>query len=183
MTLTEKDTAYEDFRKWMNQVAWQLNSIQSNWQKERGKVPFDSYVPVISYLLRTQTPLDINTISIKAKGYSIIIVQKLLINGQDVYCKCTIANSELRTQLSSVRELTQDEYLEQLKKDFPKYCERHGLKPSDFGARVIDSEDELEIVGCKSRKQKFGVICKNITRDQLMYIKASYIQKLLQKKG
>lgn len=173
---------YQEVAKQIRKVVYELRQIQRNWAKEKGLVPFSSYVPVIQYFLRTQTDLDVKRVSIKSRGKSIIILVKPEQRMDIIHVGCEISPDDMQLYTSTLRELSNDEILRKYAEDFPKYCKRHGLEPEDFGKEfTLDSGKTYRIIGCKERKQTYGIVCLSLENSRRTNIRTAAVLAALKK--
>jgi hypothetical protein len=51
-------------------------------------------------------------------------------------------------------------------RDFAKSCHKYGLKERDFQKKFIYKDEQYIVIGIKSRKQKFPIICENLNNGK-----------------
>ena len=55
-----------------------------------------------------------------------------------------------------------------MEKEFYKYCSNYNLTPSDFLAKFEYRGDVYQVVGIRTSKRKYPIVCKNLNNN-LMY--------------
>lgn len=173
----------------MDQAAWQsllvsrfediesdLASVQKRWSEERNTVPFSSYVYVIEYFLR-MAGVDVSSTKIKCEGKSFSVFINR--DGYDTV-RVHVVDNEIRYYQVETRELSDEEVIQQRVENWNKYCKNHGFNPEDL-YREFQLGSKYKIVGCKSRKQTFGILCYSYDKEKVVTVRTSAVLAALKK--
>lgn len=158
--------------------AHDLCEVQSRWVKERGSVPFSSYVPVVEYFLRPKN-IPVDKLAVKSRGNSIRISFRYKDFSEYVF---EVSSEKLKGYSISRRILTAEELDKRCEEDFPKNCKKYGLAPEDLGKTVeLPSGRRCMIIGCEKRKQKFGIRCRYLETGTSSFVNAELVLAGLKK--
>lgn len=162
-------------------IASALIKIRNRWTVERGIISFSEYVPVIKFHLRAAS-MAVQDTTVHYSGNKIVIHVKfphrIRKNAREGVV-FTIESGGISVVLRTTTTVTLEEQLENYSKSYAKYCERHGLTLKDFNAVFTMNDKEYKVVGAKSRKQKFGVICLRLKDNQLVNVRAEAVLERL----
>lgn len=163
-----------------SQVRRELEDVRDEYDKHFKKVPFVAYIPVVQFFLR-KTELDVSSTDIKCKGRALIIEMKAP-KGSDYDPVCMKIDKTSVSYYSIVStELTPEEVDLKRTDEWNKYCKNHGFDKEDLGREFEWGSQKFKIVGCKNRKQTFGIRCYSYDEDRIVCVKTAVVAAALKK--
>lgn len=164
---------HDQIWKKMNWHSSEFIAIQLDWEKNRGKIPFSKYVPVVEYVLRTKG-FNLGEVSkIKSEGKTLSIAFKSP-NFENTYV-IKFMPDRIRACTLSYAAIGDQAYFEQYERDFAKNCKKYGFNPSDYNREFELNGMQYRIVGLKSRKQTFGVVAIRLSDNKPVSIRTNAV--------
>lgn len=172
----------------IQQFSWvrsDLMTVRDQYDNYYGKVPFSEYVPVINFFMR-RTKIDLDLVHSKSKGRSIVITVKSPKDEDYNPVSMEISRDKISYYETVSTEMTPEQIDAKRASDWNKYCKNHGFAKEDLGREFMLGPKKFKIVGCKSRKQTYGIKCYSYEKDAVVGVRTSAVAAALKigiKKG
>lgn len=158
-----------------------LEMVQNEYDTHYGKVPFSAYTDVIEFFLRKETDIDLSLVRIKSKGRAVIVeVHSPENKNFDPVC-IKVGRQQISYYAITFSELTQEQQESRRLSNWYKYCKNHGLDKDDLYKEFIVDSQKFKIIGCKTRKQTYGIECYSYERSRNVFVKTSLVLTALKK--